>query len=62
MTILNQSSAYKGATKVNMTTGKVKANAKQISDVNLVTPNNQQQFKKIRHTEPFTQHKRVGDQ
>lgn len=46
MTILNQSSAYKGATKVNMTTGKVKANAKQISDVNLVTPNNQQQFKK----------------
>ncbi|MFC6254049.1 ABC transporter permease [Secundilactobacillus hailunensis] len=46
MTILNQSAAYKGATKVNMTTGKVKANAKQISDVNLVTPNNQQQFKK----------------
>lgn len=46
MRVLNQSDAYKGATKVNLTTGKVKANTKQISDVNLVTPNNNRQFKK----------------
>lgn len=46
MQVLNQSDAYKGATKVNLTTGKVKADNKQISDVNLVTPNNNQQFKK----------------
>lgn len=46
MQVLNQSDAYKGATKVNLTTGKIKADNKQISDVNLVTPNNNQQFKK----------------
>ncbi|GAX08559.1 antimicrobial peptide ABC transporter permease protein [Secundilactobacillus silagincola] len=46
MRVLNQSDAYKGATKVNLTTGKVKANTKQISDVNLVTPNDNRQFKK----------------
>lgn len=46
MRVLNHSDAYKGATKVNLTTGKVKADNKQISDVNLVTPNNNQQFKK----------------
>ncbi len=46
MRVLNQSDAYKGATKVNLTTGKVKANTKQIGDVNLVTPNNNRQFKK----------------
>lgn len=44
--ILNRTDAYKGATQVNMTTGKVKAHAKQIGDVNLVTPNNKQQFYK----------------
>jgi len=46
MRVLNQSDAYKGATKINLTTGKVKANTKQISDVNLVTPNDNRQFKK----------------
>ncbi|MCH5461622.1 FtsX-like permease family protein [Lactobacillus sp. LC28-10] len=46
MQVLNQSDHYRGASKVNLTTGKVKANADQIGDVNLVTPKNQQQFKK----------------
>ncbi|WP_203651082.1 ABC transporter permease [Secundilactobacillus yichangensis] len=46
MQVLNQSDHYRGASKVNLTTGKVKANADQIGDVNLVTPKNQRQFKK----------------
>lgn len=46
MRVLKGTNHYRGAAKVHMTAGKVKANGDQLSDVNLVTPKDQQQFKK----------------
>ncbi|WP_089108162.1 ABC transporter permease [Secundilactobacillus mixtipabuli] len=46
MRVLEGTNHYRGAAKVHMTAGKVKANGDQLSDVNLVTPKDQQQFKK----------------